>query len=64
MKNIVYVDMDGVLVDFMSAVEASPLDIRTEYTEYLDDVPNVLANVKLLLDAAKAEKKVYEHCNI
>lgn len=43
MRKIVYVDMDNVLVDFMSAVPKLPDDVVVEYKNRLDDVPGIFA---------------------
>jgi len=41
MKQIVYVDMDNVLVDFSSAIPFVPEDTRVFYAGHLDDVPGI-----------------------
>lgn len=44
-KKIVYVDMDGVLVDFLSARPRVPAVLREEYEarDCLDDIPGIFA---------------------
>ena len=43
MKRIVYVDMDNVLVDFMSGVRRLSDALGREYEDHLDDVPGIFA---------------------
>ena len=43
MKQIVYVDMDNVLVDFPSAIPRIPEETATEYDGRLDDVPGIFS---------------------
>ena len=42
-KMILYVDMDGVLVDFMSGVEKVDTEVRRKFKDDLDDIPGVFA---------------------
>lgn len=42
-KKIVYVDMDGVLVDFSSALSRLPEDVLTEYKGREDEVPGIFS---------------------
>jgi 5'(3')-deoxyribonucleotidase len=42
-KKIVYVDMDGVLVDFMSARPHVPDDVWVRYLGHEDDIPGIFA---------------------
>ena len=43
MKKIVYVDMDGVLVDFLSAQPRVPDDVWVRYLGHEDDIPGIFA---------------------
>lgn len=43
MKKIVYVDMDNVLVDFVSAISRIPEEAAAEYEGRLDDVPGIFS---------------------
>ena len=45
-KKIVYVDMDGVLVDFRSALPFVPDEVQREYAGHLDDVPGIYSLMK------------------
>ncbi len=43
MKHIVYVDMDGTLVDFKSARPRVPDDVWLRYLGHEDDIPGIFA---------------------
>lgn len=45
-KKIVYVDMDNVLVNFQSGVDATPIEVQKEYEGHLDDVPGIFSKMK------------------
>jgi len=40
---ILYIDMDGVLVDFLSGLDRVPADTRREYQGKEEDIPGVFA---------------------
>jgi 5'-nucleotidase len=42
-QKILYIDMDGVLVDFKSGLERIPPDVRREYEGREDDIPGIFA---------------------
>ena len=42
---IVYVDMDNVLVDFKSGIDAISQEERDEYKSDLDDVPGIFSKM-------------------
>ncbi len=42
-RKIVYVDMDGVLVDFKSGISRLPADVVRRYEGHLDDAPGIFA---------------------
>ena len=44
MKKTVYVDMDGVLVDFQSGLDLQPDDIKEEYEGRFDEIPGLFAD--------------------
>ena len=46
MKKIVYFDMDNVLVNFQSGVDATPIEVQKEYEGHLDDVPGIFSKMK------------------
>ena len=43
MKRIVYVDMDGVLVDFQSGIDRLAPSVRCEYEKHPDNAPGIFA---------------------
>lgn len=43
MHKILYIDMDGVLVDFMSGVAKVDPAVRVEYEDRYDEIPGVFA---------------------
>lgn len=43
MKKILYIDMDNVLVDFSSALNRLPNEMREKNEGHLDDIPGVFA---------------------
>lgn len=43
MHKILYIDMDGVLVDFMSGVAKVDSAVRDEYEDRYDEIPGVFA---------------------
>lgn len=46
MKKIVYFDMDNVLVNFQSGIDATPIEVQKEYEGHLDDVPGIFSKMK------------------
>jgi len=42
-KKIIYVDMDNVLVDFVSGINRLAPDVQAAYRDHLDDVPGIFA---------------------
>ena len=54
MKKIVYVDMDNVLVDFPSAIAQLSDQIKSEYEDRLDEVPDIFSMMKPLSGAVEA----------
>jgi hypothetical protein len=42
-RRVVYVDMDGVLVDFQSGLDRVPEEVRREYEGREDDIPGIFA---------------------
>jgi 5'(3')-deoxyribonucleotidase len=45
-KKIVYFDMDNVLVNFQSGIDATPIEVQKEYEGHLDDVPDIFSKMK------------------
>ena len=53
-KKIVYVDMDNVLVDFQSGIDAMQNEITPEFEGRLDEVPHIFAHMKPMPGAVEA----------
>lgn len=45
-KKIVYFDMDNILVNFQSGIDAIPIEVQKEYEGHLDDVPGIFSKMK------------------
>lgn len=62
-KQIVYIDMDNVLVDFQSGKDALDESIRTQYEGKLDEVPHIFSLMKPVegaIDAFNRLSKQYD----
>lgn len=59
-KKIVYVDMDNVLVDFQSGIDAMRAVITSEYDGRIDEVPHIFAHMKPLPGAVEAYRELCE----
>jgi 5'-nucleotidase len=52
----VYVDMDGVLVDFQSGIDQLSEETKLKYKDRLDDVPGIFGLMKPRKDAIESYK--------
>lgn len=50
-KKILYIDMDGVLVDFKSGIDALSKDNLKKYKDRYDEAPNIFSLMKPIKDA-------------
>ena len=57
-KQIVYVDMDGVLVDLSSAIDELDPQVRAAYGDNVDEVPHLFSDPKPIEGAIEAFKKL------
>jgi 5'(3')-deoxyribonucleotidase len=57
-KKIVYVDMDGTLVDFMSARPRVPDDVWLRYLGHEDDIPGIFALMDPMPHAIESYKEL------
>ena len=57
-RKIVYVDMDGVLVDFQSGIDQLDSTTLEQYKGQLDNVPNIFSTMKPIDGAIDAFKKL------
>jgi 5'-nucleotidase len=58
LKKILYIDMDGVLVDFESGIGRLPVELKREYDERLDDCPGIFGLMDPLPGAVAAYREL------
>ena len=58
MKKILYLDMDNVLVDFKSAIHKISKDLRSEYADRLDEIPDIFGLMEPMPGAIDAYKEL------
>ncbi len=61
MKKILYVDMDGVLVDFAAGAAKLSDEIKKEYEGRLDEVPHLFADLQPIEGALECYRQLNEH---
>lgn len=54
MKKILYLDMDNVLVDFQSGIDALSPSMRAQYDGHYDEVPGIFGKMRPLAGAVEA----------
>ena len=59
-KQIIYVDMDSVLVDFESGVEKAEPDLLKSYQGQYDNIPHIFSWMKPMPGGIEAFKKLNE----
>lgn len=62
-KKILYVDMDNVLVNFQSGIDALSEDLRNQYVGRYDEVPNIFSKMQpneRAIDAINCLKDKYD----
>ena len=59
-KKRLYFDMDGVIVDFVSALELQSEDTLKEYEGRLDEIPGLFGQMKPMPGALEAVRKLNE----
>ena len=59
-KKRLYFDMDGVIVDFVSALEVQSEETLKEYEGRLDEIPSLFAQMKPMPGALEAVRKLNE----
>jgi 5'(3')-deoxyribonucleotidase len=62
--NIIYVDMDGVLVDFQSGIDALTNDETIAFKNNLDNVPGIFSKMKPVDGAIEAYEKLTKHFDV
>jgi len=61
MKKIVYIDMDGVLVDFQSGIDKLNPEIQNEYKGKEDEVVGIFSLMEPMNGAIKAFELISKH---
>ena len=64
MSKIVYVDMDGVLVDFESGIKSLTENELQTYEKRLDEVPGIFSKMKPIEGAIESFQKLSKHYNV
>lgn len=64
MNKIVYVDMDGVLVDFESGIKSLSVDEIELYENKLDEVPGIFSRMNPIEGAIESFEKINEHFDV
>lgn len=64
MSKIVYVDMDGVLVDFESGIKSLTEQELNFYENRLDEVPGIFSRMKPIEGAIESFQKLTNHYNV
>ena len=65
-KKIVYIDMDNVLVDFITGIEKLPEDVRAQYPgdKDIDDCPGIFALMDPMPGAVEAFHELTKHFDV
>ncbi len=56
MKKLIFIDLDGVIADFISAMNSHPLRKISPYDEHPDTIPGIFRNLKPILGSIDAIK--------
>ena len=54
LKKLLYIDLDGVIADFISAMHSHPLKEIPPYDEHPDTIPNIFQNLNPLPNSIQA----------
>lgn len=60
MSKLLYIDLDGVIADFESAINVHPLRNETPYDKDPDTIPGLFRNLAPIKDAVVSVKKLLE----
>jgi len=63
-KLIIQIDMDNVLVDFQSGLDATPEDLLVEYKGDEDEIPGIFSKMKPLEGAVNAFRRLSENYDV
>ncbi len=64
MEKIIYVDMDGVLVDFQSGIDQLDEDTQEKYKGNLDNVPGIFGLMKPMENAIESYIELTKHYDV
>lgn len=64
MKKILYIDMDGVLVDFKSGIDQLTESEKREYKDKLDEVPRIFSKMLPIEGAIEAVTRLSQHFDV
>ena len=63
-KKIIYVDMDGVLVDFQSGIDQLDENTKLKYQDRLDEVPGIFGLMKPMKHAIESYRELTKHFDV
>ena len=63
MKKILHIDLDGVIADFITAMNSHPLRKISPYDEHPDTIPGIFRNLKPILGSIDAVKLLLQSDN-
>ena len=63
-KLIIQIDMDNVLVDFQSGIDAMPEYLRKKHKDDEDEIPGIFSKMKPLEGAVDAFKKLSKNYDV
>lgn len=63
MRKILHIDLDGVVADFVSAMNAHPLRYQSPYDKYPDTIPGLFRNLKPIKEAISSVNKLLDSKN-
>ena len=63
-RQILYIDMDGVIVDFMSGVEKQSMADRAKYGKKVGDIPGVFKDMRPMPGAIDAVNELVKHYDV
>lgn len=58
MKKLLHIDLDGVIADFISAMDVHPLRKIPPYDEHPDTIPHIFRNLRPIESAVTAVQKL------
>jgi len=63
LKKILHIDLDGVIADFITAMNSHPLRKISPYDEHPDTIPGIFRNLKPILGSIDAVKLLLQSDN-